>query len=236
MQAQGSDSRTLGEASDSLRQEFGETRIILSIPNRGLGLRKLTSILRAFELLVCLRAMSPRGQLDDAWHRLYREFLRATSQQKAESENLRSLGGARAPMFELWLQRLAEGKQLLPLEKIDQGSYEFVCQALNLAAVFGLQDYALLKDVIQWSTSAVAGLVKFEPDSENDPYTTRQTRGTHAETVRSGPSAAVLLTPEMVRAFRDFDSVEFTEETKIGVRKLRIKLVKTSGASTSAEL
>lgn len=212
--------------------EFEDTRIHLNIPSEELGSRALTDLLRLFEILIAFRAISPFGNLGDHWHSDYRRFLQTIyarserNSQRSERENLRSFMGARGALFEVWLQRHLQEKQLLPIERIDLGSYEFVFSVVNLVTIFGLQDYGFLKDTVQWVVGELKSLMEFTPDEISDPYTTKQTRGDKSETIRSGPSTAILLTPEVIRELRGYDSVEFLEETKPGSRRLRIKLVR----------
>src|SRR5689334_13724029 len=50
-------------------------RITLAIPSEDLSVRSLASVLRLFELLVALRAVSPSGELAETWAVLYREYV-----------------------------------------------------------------------------------------------------------------------------------------------------------------
>ncbi len=206
------------------------TRISLAIPSEDLSVRGLTSVLRLFELLIALRAISPSGELAETWVVLYREYVKSVFASAARRGpffwlevsgafmsarpsdiDLTDENGTDSNLFESWLAAEFVGMDLLPIEDIREGSYDLVLQTVNLVAVFGLQDSALTKDLVQWLVGALKDLLKKQDGSE------------HA--VRSG-KAAVRVSPELIRALQPFDDVSITEEQKSGGTILKLRLVK----------
>lgn len=206
------------------------TRISLAIPSEDLSVRGLTSVLRLFELLVALRAVSPSGVLVETWAVLYREYVKSVFASAARRGpffwfeisgrligtqpsdiDLVAENGTDSNLFESWLSAEFVGMDLLPIEDIRDGSYDIVLQTVNLVAVFGLQDSALTKDLVQWLVGALKDLLEKQDGSE------------HA--VRSG-KAAVRVSPELIRALQPFDDVSITEERTSDGTILKLRLVK----------
>lgn len=204
-------------------------RISLAIPSEDLSVRGLTSVLRLFELLVALRAVSPSGELAETWAVLYRDYVRSLLAAARRGPffsldiseifiytqlseiDLNTENGTDSNLFESWLAAEFVGMNLLPIEDIQHGSYDLVLQTINLAAVFGLQDFALTKDLVQWLVGALKDLLKKQDGKEH--------------TVRSG-NAAVRVSPELIRALQSFDDVSITEERTTEGTILKLRLVR----------
>lgn len=101
---------------------------------------------------------------------------------------------------------------LLPIEDIRKGSYEFIFSAVNLVAIFGLQDMALFKDVVQWVCSILHGMAS-------------DTQFRHV--IRRG-DGYLRITPEMLIAMEAFDSVELIEERTATNSKFVVRLSRHS--------
>jgi hypothetical protein len=192
-------------------------RISFAIPSEDLSVRGLTSVLRLFELLVALRVVSPSGQLAETWAVLYRQYVQSVFASAARRGpflwgldisgrfigsqpsdiDLDAESGTDSNLFESWLAAEFVGMDLLPIEDIEHGSYDLILQTVNLAAVFGLQDFALTKDLVQWLVGALKDLLEKQDGKEH--------------VVRSG-KAAVRISPDLIRALQPFDDVSITEE------------------------
>jgi hypothetical protein len=213
-------------------------RITLSVPSEDLSVRGLTSTLRLFELLIALRAISPSGELSNTWSILYRRYaeqiLSTNFRRYGPFFNIRVSGGsfgshftdvdleseegADSSLFEAWISAEFVGINLLPIEDIRRGSYELVFQTVNLVAVFGLQDYPLTKDLVQWVVSVLRDIL--------------QKKNKESVTVSSG-KASVRISPDLVRALQSFDDVTLTEERTDEKTTLRLRLKKNNNASGS---
>jgi hypothetical protein len=208
-------------------------RITLAIPSEDLSVRGLTSVLRVFELLIALRAISPSGELAGTWAVLYREYVQSVFASAARRGpflwidisghfigaqpsdiDLDAENGTDSSLFESWLAAEFVGMELLPIEDIRHGSYELVLQTINLAAVFGLQDFALTKDLVQCVVGAIRDLLE-KQDGKEHP-------------VRSG-KATVRVSPELIRALQPFDDVSITEERTAEGTILKLRLLKKGG-------
>ena len=177
-----------------------------------------------------MRAMAPRGRPNNLLFARYRLFsanevmrqlssvVGADDLPLASIERLlaRDAEGAIRGMplhvFEEWVRAdlLIDESSLLPLERIARGSYEFVFQAVNLAAVLGLQDFGLLKDTLQWVCGALRDLL---PKSDS------------ADAIVGREGAPRLrVTPAVLAALSDFDEVEIEEEITAKSRRLKLRL------------
>ena len=208
-----------GDPPTSAVSNFPQNAMVhLILPEVGTSARQLIEILKVFEILTFFRGISPRGALDrDALSDL-QSFLRAVPAASTRntrtlmpSDNIASPEGIRAAIFEAWMLSRLGDFTLYPLQDIQKGSYELVFQAANLAAIFGLQDFGVLKDLIQWVTASLSTVINREGF-------------THQEPLRSGKDAAIRLTPQMVTALSIYKKVDFTEEVKNGERRVRIRL------------
>ena len=187
--------------------------IHLTVPADNLTGLKLAGVLRSFELLLLLRAISPLGQLNDIHASKFKLF--AQGGQIGERDRFEALTGvprydefpsaryfddmhgASSAWFEYWIWKEFAGREPTRLVDIQRGSYDFVFQAANLFIVLGLQDLSLVKDLAQWTSGALRDVVvaKF---------------GT-GHTISSGNEAKLRLSPELVESLRDFDDVTMRE-------------------------
>lgn len=216
--------RNSGESASTIEpsDKFEYCECCLSIPNEHLDLRQLIDVLRLFEILCCFRAISPNGRLKGGWHTEYRTFLAKRNSNTAESQNLMSLSGARSHIFEAWIKCKFNEVPIFPVKDIRQGSYEFVLSLVNLAAIFGLQDYSLLKDMIQWSTSTLKTLFDFTPELDS-PYKTKQNKDITSVLIQSG-DGMLMLSKDLIKAANNFDDVEFSETISKNTRTWSVKM------------
>ena len=219
-----------------------ETHLHLIVPSDDLDCRRISSILRLFESLIVLRSMAPRGKPNNLLFARYRLFSaneairqishlldttdlpRLSIEQVLTRDAESTVRGMPLNVFEEWIQSdlLIDEHSLLPLERISRGSYEFIFQAVNLAAVLGLQDFNLLKDSLQWVCSALKELLPKHDSAQT-------TVG-----IKGGPQ--LRLTPAVLSALSGFDEIEIEEETTLKTRRLKLKLSRKSSEPLAAEV
>ena len=207
--------------TEVLGNQFAADRVSFVVPSEQLSMRQLSNLIRIFEILVAFRGMTIKGNVSSAWHAKYRDYLNSIYSRVAgmsssdvadrlAMEGLASNYGVRSSVYEIWLSAHVTGDHLFRIEKVEVGSYDFVLYVANLAAIFGLQEYGLIKDILQWVAAALGKLLEKQGESE----------------VGSGKQARLRLSPELVRSLREFDDVSLTEERTTGGTKLSVRLRK----------
>ena len=104
--------------------------------------------------------------------------------------------------FEQWDRRGCDVDLTLDLLEINRGSYEFVFQLVNLSAIFFLQDFAVLKDSIQWFCGSVSQMID---KLHREPYSFLTPK------LESRLGTSIELTGTTLAALHTFDEV-FLEE------------------------
>lgn len=213
------------QSPNEMLARVAQIKLCLSVPNEGLTSRGLVNLLRLFEILVFFRSISPNGHLADEWHVQYREFLQlfSGSPKNAETQNLRSQHGARSTMFEQWMKKYLGDRSLLAIENIERGSYEFIFNVANLVAIFGFQDYGILKDVMQWAATSLQSILQDSMPRERS-MAAEASEPVTAETLYSGTGVAITLTPELVKTIGLYDQVKFSVREQGDTRTFLLSL------------
>lgn len=225
----------------STENQFSEPDLHLILPENNLTAQTIAEVLRGVEVLLAARAMVSLNpeQLAD-YKRFYDEFFvdyfAETIALRFESDDIRYLIGhirgdlarkaskvfleTRSDFFSVFLARLARPSQpsSLKLLSIKKGSYEFIFHTVNLFATFGLQNNGLLKDCIQWTCSVIQSTIERPPIIQQIVADHRLT---------------VVLTPELVGAFKEFRSVHLEERDENGKTRLLVRFDQGNGKAQS---
>lgn len=224
-----------------------ETLIGIRFEPDGLGLKDFGSLLELFERLVAARCLSillpiaRRGLVRDAVMLERLEVIEAFLKGRARDGTLSSaalgellfriayIPAPLPPMTEdrdsrpLGVSHLRTWNRhtivpLLPIVEVRLGSIEFWCNVINLVTIFGLQDQAILKDVIQWTTGALSkmlGQSTYEPG-----------------VVYTAGVGKLYFDPEVLGPLtRDFDEVIMEEERTDTTVRLKVVLRRSTGPS-----
>jgi hypothetical protein len=210
----------------------------LIVPANQLSLLSLSHVLRITPLLLAFRALSRDDpvqegstadwQLDYRQHHIESGFLKFVQYLNGEAhkvifdlvrEEQRKTGTAGFAKvdiepFEDFLYRRypTQLPDMLRLREIRKGSYDFVFTIGSLVSIFALQDYSVLKDVVQWLCGALQSVASSSRPSHSPELLSRRSR--------------IELTPAIIQTLQTFDDVVLEEELSEGKSVLRIRLVK----------
>lgn len=217
--------------------QVSEPNLHLILPENNLTAQTITEVLRGVEVLLAARAMASLNPEKLAeYKRRYDEFFvdyfAETIALRFDPDDIRYLIGhirgdltrkasktfldTRSDFFSTFLARLARPGQpsSLKLLSIRKGSYEFIFHTVNLLATFGLQNEGLIKDCVQWACSVIQSTIERQP-------TTQQVVADHRLTV--------VLTPELVEAFKGFRAVHLEERDENGKTRLFVRFDQGDG-------
>jgi hypothetical protein len=197
--------------------DAADVEFVLSVPESNLSARALGETFRLVELLLCFRAITPQGVASDQWYGKFVHFIASDSAALAQIltckqgvHQMIASHSADCDLFDIWVDEISLRRPVLVVSGIERGSYEFAFHLVNLVAIFGLQEYGVVKDVVQWLANALQDIVS------------RAVSGNIS--VKSGTVAQLELSPQLLRSLRQYDSVEIIETTSKERRQLKIKL------------
>lgn len=199
-----------------------ETKIRLVVPE-GIGLHELTDILRLFEACCCARAMSPLGE-PAFGQAAIREFMTQVKGLISHQPGggFGSVFVPSLPFFEEWIRVYSQHAPLFGINDIKHGSYDFVLQAVNLCAIFQLQDYAVLKDVVQWSVGVFQLMLRGDPSDALD--------------IQPDPTTSIQIAPHFLRAMKTYDEVDLSEFSNGEGKMLVVRLRRRSSNYTEPKV
>lgn len=115
---------------------------------------------------------------------------------------------------------------VLVIEDIRPGSYDILLNAANLAAIFCLQDFSLIKDCVQFALSAIQNAISEK--SSNSIY-----KPIEAPISKMGN---VCISPDLVRALQSFDEVRLVENSDSSATHISLHLIKRTKDSSSGKI